>query len=228
MVFDEQKVSAIREKNPFLPSVELAYQLLLDALLDGRLKPGAHLNQNSLAQQLEMSRSPVRDALLRLAEEGFVSHTARGFQAPLLDGQDFADFMEYRCELESFAARLAAHWATERQLEEMENNLTAYHAAIERQDRPAATRLDSAFHAMVGAASHNRYLQPAYDHLLRQARFYLIRLVPHQNVVLNLKRHRDIYQAIAAHDEAAAAAAIRDHMTDAMRTALRVQTDQLP
>ncbi len=227
MLFDQNRLRALREKNPFLPSSELAYQLLLDALLDGRLKPGAHLNQNVLAEQMEMSRSPVRDALLRLAQEGFVSHTSRGFQAPLLDGQEFADFVEYRCELECFAARLASHWATKAQLEAMEQNLSDYQAAIDQENRPAATRLDSAFHALIGEASQNRYLQSAYGQLLRQARFNLVRLIPHQNVVLNLQRHRAIFRAIAAHDEAEAIAAVREHMTDAMRTALRVQKDQI-
>lgn len=226
MYFDKDRLRALREENPFMPSVELAYQLLLAALLDGRLTPGSHLNQNTLAQQMEMSRSPVRDALLRLADEGFVAHTARGFQTPLLDGQEFADFMEYRCQLECFATQLATHWATQEQLDAMEENLRQYRQAIDRNDRPAATQLDTAFHALIGESCHNRYLQAAYRQLLRQARFYLIRLVPHQNVTLNWKRHMAIFQAIAAHDEAAATAAVREHMTDAMRTALRVQTDQ--
>lgn len=226
MLFDQNRLHALREENPFMPSSELAYQLLLDALLDGRLKPGAHLNQNVLAEQIGMSRSPVRDALLRLAQEGFVSHTPRGFQAPLLDGQDFADFVEYRCELECFAARLASRCATQEQLEAMGQNLAEYQAAIEQENRPTATRLDSAFHALIGVASQNRYLQSAYGQLLQQARFNLVRLVPHQNVILNLQRHRAIFNAIASHDEAAAIAAIHEHMADAMRTALRVQTDQ--
>ncbi|MGE4277300.1 MAG: GntR family transcriptional regulator [Lawsonibacter sp.] len=226
MLFNQDRLRALREDNPFLPSSELARQLLLDALLDGRLKPGSHLNQNALAEQMGMSRSPVRDALLHLAEEGFVSHTSHGFQAPLLDGQDFADFIEYRCELECFAARLASHCATKAQLEAIEQNLADYQAAIDQENRPAATRLDSAFHALIGEASQNRYLQLSYVQLLRQARFNLVRLVPHQNVVLNLQRHRAIFNAIAAHNEAGAIAAIREHMTDAMRTALRVQTDQ--
>lgn len=228
MVLDLEKLRALQAGNPFLPNAELAYQVLLDALLCGGLEPGAHLNQNALAQQMEMSRSPVRDALLRLAEEGFVSRTPRGFQAPLLDGQDFADFIEYRRGLESFAARLAAHWATQEELAEMEANLTAYQDAIRRGDRPTATRLDSDFHALVGKASHNRYLQSAYDQMLRQARFYLIRLIPQQNVTRNFARHQAIYQAIAAHDGARAAAATQDHMTDAMGTALRVLKDQTP
>lgn len=227
MLFDQNRLHALREENPFLSSSELAHQLLLDALLDGQLKPGAHLNQNVLAEQMGMSRSPVRDALLRLAQEGFVSHTPRGFQAPFLDGQDFADFVEYRCELECFAARLASHWATQAQLEAMEQNLADYQAAIEQENRPAATRLDSAFHALIGAASQNRYLQSAFGQLLRQARFNLVRLVPHQNVMLNLQRHRAIFNAIAAHDETGVTVAVREHMTDAMRTALRVQTDQV-
>ena len=226
MHFDQNRLQRIRQENPFLPSSALAYQLLLDALLDGQLKPGSHLHQNALAEELGMSRSPVRDALLRLAQDGFVIHTPRGFQTPLLDGQDFADFTEYRCELECFAGRLASHWATKQQLDAMEQNLTDYQAAIERGDRPEATRLDSAFHALVGQASQNRYLQSAYEQMLRQARFNLIRLVPHQNVVLNLQRHRAIFHAIAGHDEAAAVSAVRAHMADAMRTALRIQTDQ--
>lgn len=228
MFVNPDRLVALREKNPFLPSTELAYQLLLDALLDGHLSPGAHLNQNTLAKQLGMSRSPVRDALLRLAGEGFVSHTPHGFQAPLLDGQEFADFMEYRCELECFAARLASHWATPQQLAAMEENLKAYQRAVAESDRPSATRLDSAFHALVGESARNRYLKGAYAQLLRQARFYLIRLVPHQNVVLNYQRHRAIFQAIAAHNAQEAEAATRLHMTDAMRTALRVQKDQPP
>lgn len=226
MLFNRRRLQTLREENPFLPAVELAYQMLLESLLDGHLRPGDHLNQSDLAEQLDMSRSPVRDALLRLEDEGFVLHDSRGFQVPLLEGQDFADFMEFRTEMECVAARLATHYATREQLQAMERNLEAYQKAIAENDRPAATRLDSAFHELVAEAAGNAHLRQVYRQVIREARFYLIRLVPRQVVELNLKRHRAIWQAVADRDENAAEAAVRTHMADAMRTALRVQTDQ--
>lgn len=226
MLFDDHRVQMLREENPFLPASELAYQMLMEGLLDGHLNPGVHLNQNDLAEQLNMSRSPVRDALLRLAEEGFVLHDARGFQVPQLDGREFADFMEFRTEIECASARLATHYATQEQLDDMQRNLAAYREAIEQNDRPTATQLDSMFHELVAAAAQNAHLRQISRQVIQEARFYLIRLVPQQVMERSLKRHRAIWRAIACRDEAAAEQAIRAHMTDAMRAALRVQADQ--
>ena len=55
MLFDDHRVQMLREENPFLPASELAYQMLMEGLLDGHLNPGVHLNQNDLAEQLNMS-----------------------------------------------------------------------------------------------------------------------------------------------------------------------------
>lgn len=76
---DRQAAQRLLAQTPFLSNTDLAFRLLEEALLSGRLAPGEKIGQESLALQLGMSRSPVREALRRLEEEGYVAPTAHGF-----------------------------------------------------------------------------------------------------------------------------------------------------
>ena len=215
------EIKRLRSANPFLNQTELAYRLLLDDLLAGRLKPGDRLSQATLAQQMEMSRSPVREALMRLEGEGLLIRVKNGHQVAPLNGQTFADFMEFRTSLECFAVRQAAHHATHEDLRALDAIMKDYQAAVERMDRPEINRLDSAFHMQIARASHNQHLQPVYRQAMKEMRFYFTRLGPYQLPELSLDRHRKMCEALARHDGDEAAAIMSSHMSDALQQALR-------
>ncbi len=91
------------------PQGSAVYLDILERVRSGRVEPGQKLVDTSLAGELNVSRMPVREALLRLTHEGYLVGTTRGFMLPQLSGQDVADIFEVRKLLEPRAAAAAAH-----------------------------------------------------------------------------------------------------------------------
>lgn len=148
---------------PPLHSVEVqsvadrVYRELLEAILTGKIQPGQMLPQDTLARQLGVSRTPLREALMRLASEGLVQLEAnRGARVTGLDFGDMQHAWRARIVLESGAARLAAVLREENALDRMR-------LAIERQRRTADNIEESLlanreFHLALVAGSGNPYL----------------------------------------------------------------------
>ena len=103
------------------PLSEHVYQVIRDAICDGVIKEHDHLVQNHLAEQLEVSRTPVRDALLRLAQEGLVrAVSARGFVVNALTPSDILEIYEVRTFLEIPGSISAIPFVTDRHVARME------------------------------------------------------------------------------------------------------------
>ena len=103
------------------PLSEHVYQVIRDAICDGVIKEHDHLVQNQLAEQLEVSRTPVRDALLRLAQEGLVrAVSARGFVVKALTPSDILEIYEVRTFLEIPGSISAIPFVTDRHVARME------------------------------------------------------------------------------------------------------------
>jgi DNA-binding GntR family transcriptional regulator len=136
-------------------AADKAYQQLRDAILDGDIAPNRRLVEEELAAQLEVSRTPVREALLRLAQEGLVTRI-RGWVVRDHSPEEALRIVEARSAVESAAARLAAEHITVADL----GQLAGIADAI---DRPGATvkelnRLNRQFHGLITAACGNPLL----------------------------------------------------------------------
>ncbi len=136
--------------------------VLRSALLDGRYQPGEELSDSRLAAEFEVSRGPVREALMLLTEEGLVLHRQnRGFEVPRLERSDLVQIIAVRKPLEVLALEEARQRATANDLDRlrtlMENLLTAFNqGGIKVCARP-----DFAFHSTVWAMGGNPWLQAA-------------------------------------------------------------------
>lgn len=158
---------------------ETAYERLRDDIIGCRLSPGAKLRINELCRQLEVSLGAVREALSRLAAEGFVlSEAQRGFQVAPVSGADLADLTETRIEVESLALRRAVVAGDIRWEAEL---VAAFHhlSRVPERDPADPTRLNNewvrmhaAFHAALVEACDSVWIKRLRDMLYAQSERY--------------------------------------------------------
>ncbi|QUW17853.1 GntR family transcriptional regulator [Agrococcus sp. Marseille-Q4369] len=131
-----------------------------EAILDGVIEPGTWLREEALSQALAMSRTPLREALNRLRQEGLVeSPTGAGLRVTELRPDDLAVVYQVRAALEGFAAELAALRATDRSVRALQSAQEEMRAAAEQQDRLQFVRGNARFHEALAEAARNAYLQ---------------------------------------------------------------------
>jgi DNA-binding GntR family transcriptional regulator len=139
---------------------EQAYAALLDAIVGGELPPGERLRDTELAEQLGVSRTPVREALRRLEDEGLVETGRHAFTrvAPLRPDR-IADAFPVVAALHGLATRLGVPALSSGDLERMERHDGERSRALERGDVLAAIAADDAFHGVLLAASRNAEIE---------------------------------------------------------------------
>jgi DNA-binding GntR family transcriptional regulator len=151
---------------PSSPAEQLAdraYFMLRDRIVDLRLPPGATLREDDLMREMGIGRTPLREAVKRLALEHLVEvRPRRGTQVTDVHAEDIARFAEVRSELEAHAARLAA----ERLREDLRAEAELLAAELEGasdQDAAALMRLDERIHRFSWRASDNPYLEATLE-----------------------------------------------------------------
>jgi DNA-binding GntR family transcriptional regulator len=139
---------------------EQAYAALLDAIVGGDLPPGARLRDTELAEQLGVSRTPVREALRRLEDEGLVETGRHAFTrvAPLRPDR-IADAFPVVASLHGLATRLGVPALSSSDLARMERHDGERTRALRRGDVLAAIAADDAFHGVLLAASRNAEIE---------------------------------------------------------------------
>lgn len=191
-----------------------AFQLLRRQIVTMQIPPGAVLDERIIAAQLGIGRTPLREALARLAEQKLViTFRHRNSQVAPLALSDVAYIHEIRVPLESLAARLAAQRATERDIETIRNLVAQYETVALRGDYQAAVETDYAFHDACAQASHNLYLIDAINRLNSHSqRLWFISLKTVGAMDRIVESHRQIYEAIARHDSDEAERLMREHV----------------
>ena len=198
-----------------------AYSLLLEAIDVGEFRPGDRLVESDLAEKFGVSRTPIREALQRLETQRLLTRDGRSLIVASLDHNQMAELYVVRAELEGLAARLAAKHATDeevRVLREMvaqDRKLTADAAALARANRR--------FHRQLHLASHNRFLVQQLN-LVHQSMALMetTSLAVEGRGETAMNEHAAIVAAIEARDEAAAQSALKDHISQAFMTRLKL------
>jgi DNA-binding GntR family transcriptional regulator len=207
-----------------------AYRTLLDEIQSGALPPGAVLGEVEQAARLGVSRTPLREAIGRLAAAGLVvQQSPRVTVVSDLDAGDIRELFTLRRALEETAARLAADRArTDRSTAQAFATLAAEIAAAQpTDDADAYYALIARFDAALDASLSNDYLTSA----LRTVRTHLVRVRrlarDHpQRLAASVTEHRLIAEAIAAGDADLAAHATHVHLHSALQSALESITEQ--
>lgn len=195
------------------------HDTLTALIMDHAIAPQARLNIEALARSLEVSPTPVREALARLESDGLVVKEAlRGYRtAPVLTPSAFEQLFEFRHRLEPWAAGRAAERRSAHDLQRLRRELARAHDVPAGTDYAAYKALaqhDRAFHLLVMELGGNAMLTAAYErahvhlHLFRFSFSLSMASAP-------AIEHGAVVEAIAARDTAAAEQAMTDHLTAA-------------
>lgn len=185
----------------YKPLREIVFESMREAILTGVLEPGERLMEIQLAEEMGVSRTPVREAIRKLELENFVVMIPRkGAYVAGVSHKDVADVFEIRSALEGLAAGLAAERVTDEELEEMEQALF-YRANEGEQSLEQIVKSDTDFHALVYKASRNERLIQILANLREQIqRFRSTSLaVPGRNRDA-IEEHREIVEALRNHN----------------------------
>lgn len=187
--------------------VDKVYEDLLNAIIQGKFKPGQILREDKIASMIGASRTPVREALARLEREGFIVKERRSYVVTPITKEDVIQLYEARIPLEAMAAKLAALRITDEQLNKLGSIIDAIKIEV-MQPNPNPVKLadlNGEFHELIAEASANKVIVS----LLKQIRLKLkiVRVnifTSYSRRLEEVKEHGDVYDAIKARDADAA------------------------
>ncbi|MBY0350732.1 GntR family transcriptional regulator [Tabrizicola sp.] len=196
--------------------VKFAYDTLRDEILTLELQPGAVLDETSLAERFAMSRSPVREALIRLAGDDLVvTLSNRSTVVAPIDVQRFPKYVEALDVAQRMNTRLAAELRTEADLKLIARRQKEFVATVHRGEHLAMSEANMVFHMAIAAAGRNPYLSAFYERLLNQGRrmlhLHFADLEQGKKEILLTGEHDDMLAAIRDRDVARADALAHAH-----------------
>ena len=217
----EKKLSPIR-LDSYQPLREVVCETLRDAIRRGVLKPGERLMEIQLAEELGVSRTPVREAIRKLELEGYViMMPRRGTYVANLSIRDVNEVFEIRTSLESLASGLAAERITDEELDHLQRLLVQIGMYIEQGDIEKIVEVDTEFHGLLYQGSRNQRLIGIISNLREQlTQFRKTSMSFPGRLKATLEEHRAIVDAIAQGDVKAAQKAAEHHMEKSEQTLL--------
>ena len=212
-------------------AVDLAYRAIREQILSGEQPQGDWLRESDLARAIGVSRTPVREALRRLAAEGLVKHERnRGVQVQSWTPKDLADVFALRSLVEPWACGIAA--ASDAVDIDLLNELTDSMDATARQPEPdldLLTELNSRFHAAILEASGNGRVGSLLTSLVQLPLVW--RTFSHytpEELATSLNHHRELINALAAGNSLWAESVMRAHIQAAWTSLKRSVDAQVP
>jgi DNA-binding GntR family transcriptional regulator len=204
---------------------EQAYQAIRELIVSLELRPGAVIDERRLMGQLGIGRTPIREALRRLAQEGLVDvYPRRGMFVTSVEIRDLASLAEVRCVLESSAARLAAQRATA----EDRDAVTALLDELGRHtelDQRGWMALDERIHRQVYRCAHNPFLEASLEqYYVLALRIWYLALDQARELEQAVLEHREILEAIRDGDADRAGEAMQRHVLEFEEAMRRVLT----
>ena len=217
----EKRLAPIR-LDSYQPLREVVCETLRDAIRKGILKPGERLMEIQLAEELGVSRTPVREAIRKLELEGYViMMPRRGTYVANLSIRDVNEVFEIRTSLDSLASGLAAERITDEELERLQRLLVRISEYAETNDMEKIVETDTEFHDLLYQASRNTRLVGIIFNLREQlTRFRTTSMAFPGRLAATLEEHRRIVEAIAQGDVKEAQAAAEYHMEKSEQTLL--------
>jgi DNA-binding GntR family transcriptional regulator len=208
--------SPVRRPTEQAPHVERAYRDLKAGIVEGRYRPGEPLSEVSLAQEHGMSRTPIREGLARLWQEGYLDRVVGlGYFVSRVTVQQIHDTFDVRRLLEGAAAARAAELATPAALEEL------WRLAVVPRDADtyrASEAANARFHLAVAACARNTLAYYLIERCLAQVDRFMSLGISFGPFMQNASEaHIDIVEAIAQHDAAAARARMEAHLDTGSR-----------
>jgi DNA-binding GntR family transcriptional regulator len=190
-----------------------AYVAIKQKLLHREIKPGERIREDLLAEEVSMSRTPVREAISQLTTEGFiVSLPRKGLFCASIAGQEMLDFLKIREALETLAIQECIARATDEDISNLETLLKEYERALTTGARREASDLDSQFHIAIAELSRSRklirFISELSDFMSLARAKERPELTPEEKK-LSIQQHRAIFETIQRRDIPRAVEAMR-------------------
>ncbi|MCR5649613.1 MAG: GntR family transcriptional regulator [Lachnospiraceae bacterium] len=184
----------------FLPLRDVVFNTLRDEILYGKLKPGSRLMEISISERLGVSRTPVREAIRRLEQEGLVDmFPRRGAQVSGVTEKSLADVLEARKTLETFTVNAACSRITKEQLLRLKQANSAFEEATDHRDAAQIAEADESFHHIIIEAAGNERIAETLNNLKEQLfRFRYVYLKDVKEYSHLVEDHRMLIGAIEA------------------------------
>ncbi len=204
---------------------EIVFDRIRDAITSQTLTPGTRVSESMLSDMLNVSKTPVREALLRLCHIGLVEPTARGLRVVMPNSEIIRDAYELRSSLEAAAARTAAERADNNQRKSIVHAAKLSLESARSGDADGFREWDTTFHAVVAGATGNRLLEKSITESLVLAFTLRSRDVPTPDDSVHCGRqHVDVAKAIEAGYGDLAAQLMFDHICEVMSFVLASAT----
>ena len=195
------KIGNLKLEN-YKPLRDIVFEHLREAILTGKLEPSTRLMEVQLAEELGVSRTPVREAIRKLELEGLVEMIPRkGAYVADVSVKDVEEVLEIRTGLEGFASMLAAQRMNREDIDELKRILVIFKEAYDANDSEKMVEADIAFHEVIFKATMNKKLMQINNSLREQVyrfrRMYIVEYHRSENLIYE---HEDIIRAIEKRD----------------------------
>lgn len=212
------------------PLRKQVYMVLRQAILKGNMETGEKITELEIADQLNVSRTPVREAFRMLELEELINIIPQHgvFIAGVETKKEIDDIFQLRMELEGLAAYLAAKNITSEQIEKLEDYTEKIEKCISENDQKGCINVDIAFHKIIKEASNNKWLDKFLDSLFEQAtRFRSSSFAQKGRMKEFLNEHKELATAIANGNPELAQELAKKHIYGAWKSILAVFNNEL-
>ncbi|MBP5165416.1 MAG: GntR family transcriptional regulator [Lachnospiraceae bacterium] len=206
----------------YLPLREVVFKTLRKAILTGELKPGERLMEIHLAKKIGVSRTPIREAIHKLEQEGLVTMMPRrGAIVAEISEKGLRDVLEVRRALDTFCAELACERISEEEKEALRAACIDFEEAVKAGDATVIAKADVAFHDIIIGATGNERMVMMINNLAEQMyryRFEYIKDVSNRSRLIT--EHRALMDAILKENVIGARDAAREHIDNQEKSIL--------
>lgn len=206
-----------------LPLRDVVFNTLRKAILTGELKPGERLMEIHLANQLGVSRTPIREAIRKLELEGLVIMIPRrGAEVAQITEKSLKDVLEVRRALDALCVELACDRISAEEQEQLKKTCDEFVRATETKDATIIAKADVAFHDIIVQATGNQRLIQLINNLSEQMYRYRFEYIKDENRHDSLiEEHRIIYESIVKRDKKKAADTAKLHIDNQEKSIIR-------
>lgn len=206
------QIGSIANKQKYLR--DRIFEKLQQTIFSGKFKSGERITEKEIAEKLRVSRTPVREALYRLASIGMIKIIPhRGFMIGRWSAKEIKDVMEIRVALEMLAVRLTIQRISPKEIDELKILLIEMEEAVKKEDITRASQLNTLFHDKIIIASKNKELSQAIEPLKNKIyHFRIISISSPNRLKESFEEHKKILDAIINKDIELAQGLISQHI----------------
>lgn len=214
--------------NAYLPLRDVVFHTLREAILKGELKPGERLMELQLAAKLGVSRTPIREAIRMLEQEGLaVTIPRKGAEVAKMTEKDMEDVLQIRDALDELAASIACEQITKEELDDLKSTMHAFEESTQTGDLKRIAEADVRFHDIIYKATGNPKLENMLSNLREQMYRYRVEyLKDEKNYPVLVREHSEIVEGLLKKDKQKVTEAMHKHVKNQVTAVKEIIREQ--